>query len=99
MFSALLVALLACVPVAALAAADMHKVLRIASSDITSLDPQQGTDLYSTRVASAIFEALYEFEYLSTRSKVMPNTAAAMPVITNNGDMGDRAEEGDPVRG
>ena len=34
-------------------AADTHKVLRIASSDITSLDPQQGTDLYSTRVASA----------------------------------------------
>ena len=56
-------------------AADMHKVLRISSSDITSLDPQQGTDLYSTRVTSAIFEALYEFEYLSTGSKVVPNTA------------------------
>ena len=66
-------------------AADTHKVLRIASSDITSLDPQQGTDLYSTRVASAIFEALYEFEYLSTGSKVIPNTAEAMPVITDDG--------------
>ena len=66
-------------------AADMRKVLRIASSDITSLDPQQGTDLYSTRVASAIFEALYEFEYLSTGSKVIPATAEVMPVVTDDG--------------
>src|SRR5678815_2405961 len=67
------------------AAADMHKVLRVASNDITSLDPQQGTDLYSTRVTSAIFEALYQFEYLSTGSKVIPNTADAMPVIADGG--------------
>src|SRR5207249_12265063 len=65
--------------------AEMQKVLRIASSDITSLDPQQGTDLYSTRVTSAIFEALYEFEYLSTGSKVIPNTAESMPAITDDG--------------
>ena len=69
----------------ALAAADMHKVLRVASNDITSLDPQQGTDLYSTRVTSAIFEALYEFEYLSTGSHVIPNTAESMPVVTDDG--------------
>jgi ABC-type transport system substrate-binding protein len=69
----------------AYAAADMRKVLRISSNDITSLDPQQGTDLYSTRVTSAIFEALYEFEYLSTGSKVIPNTAESMPVITDGG--------------
>jgi len=79
-----LLALLACMSPQALAA-DMNKVLRIASSDITSLDPQQGTDLYSTRVASAIFEALYEFEYLSTGSKAVPNTAEAMPVVTDDG--------------
>jgi ABC-type transport system substrate-binding protein len=66
-------------------AASADKILRIASSDITSLDPQQGTDLYSTRVASAIFEALYEFEYLSTGSKVIPNTALAMPVVADDG--------------
>ncbi|HLX31103.1 MAG TPA: ABC transporter substrate-binding protein [Casimicrobiaceae bacterium] len=71
----------------AVAAADMHKVLRISSPDITSLDPQQGTDLYSTRVASAIFEAPYEFEYLSTGSKVIPNTAESMPSITDDGKM------------
>jgi ABC-type transport system substrate-binding protein len=75
--------LLACAGIADAAGTD--KVLRIASSDITSLDPQQGTDLYSTRVASAIFEALYEFEYLSTGSKVIPNTALAMPAVTDDG--------------
>jgi ABC-type transport system substrate-binding protein len=69
----------------AAAAADMGKVLRLSSNDITSLDPQQGTDLYSTRVTSAIFEALYQFEYLSTGSKVIPNTADGMPVITDGG--------------
>jgi len=66
-------------------AADMNKVLRLASNDITSLDPQQGTDLYSTRVTSAIFEALYEFEYLSAGSKVVPNTAEGLPVVTDDG--------------
>ena len=77
--------LLALLPGNADAAADMRKVLRISMSDITSLDPQQGTDLYSTRVTTSIFEAMYEFEYLSTGSKVVPNTAEAMPVITNDG--------------
>jgi ABC-type transport system substrate-binding protein len=71
--------------VATHAAADPRKVLRVSSSDITSLDPQQGTDLYSTRVASSIFEALYQFEYLSTGSKVIPNTAESMPVVSDDG--------------
>ena len=66
-------------------AADPNKVLRIASNDITSLDPQQGTDLLSTRVATQIFEALYEFDYLATPAKVIPCTAEALPVITDGG--------------
>ncbi len=66
-------------------AADPSKVLRIYSPDITSLDPQQGTDLYSTRVATAIFEALYEFDYLTEPAKAIPCTAAAMPAITDGG--------------
>ena len=77
--------LFALLPGAANAGADMKKVLRISMNDITSLDPQQGTDLYSTRVTTAIFEAMYEFEYLSTGSKVIPNTAEAMPAITDDG--------------
>jgi ABC-type transport system substrate-binding protein len=66
-------------------AADPAKVLRIASSDITSLDPQQGTDIYSTRVAGAIFEGLYQYDYLSEPAKIVPNTAAAMPEIADGG--------------
>jgi len=66
-------------------AADMRKILRISSSDITSLDPQQGTDLYSTRIASHIFEALYEFDYLATPAKVIPNTAESLPQISADG--------------
>ena len=77
------VALLACGVAAA--AADPDKVLRIASPDITSLDPQQPTDLYSTRVASHIFEALYQFDYFAVPAKVIPNTAEAMPTITDGG--------------
>jgi peptide/nickel transport system substrate-binding protein len=84
-FRSSILALLAFIFTTVAAAADMGKVLRISSNDITSLDPQQGTDLYSTRVTSAIFEALYEFEYLSTGSKVVPNTAEAMPVVTDDG--------------
>ncbi|MEO6928503.1 MAG: ABC transporter substrate-binding protein, partial [Casimicrobiaceae bacterium] len=69
----------------ALAAADPHKVLRLSYNDIASLDPQQGTDIYSTRIASQIFEALYEFEYLATPSRVIPNTAQALPSISADG--------------
>ena len=74
-----------CIAPSALAAADPEKVLRIDSIDIASLDPQQGTDLASTRVASAIFEALYQFDYLAEPAKVIPCTADALPVITDGG--------------
>jgi peptide/nickel transport system substrate-binding protein len=70
---------------ATVGAADMRKVLRITLNDITSLDPQQGTDLSSTRVASAIFEALYQFDYFAEPATVVPCTAEALPVITNGG--------------
>jgi len=69
----------------AAAAADPNKVLRIASNDITSLDPQQGTDLYSTRVTAAIFEGLYEFDYFAVPARVIPNDAEALPEITDGG--------------
>ena len=74
-----------CLPLTALGAADPTKVLRVSSYDIASLDPQQGTDLYSTRVASTIFEALYQFDYLAEPTKVIPNTAESPPVITDGG--------------
>jgi ABC-type transport system substrate-binding protein len=66
-------------------AADPGKVLRVSSSDITSLDPQQGTDLYSTRITSHIFEGLYQFDYLAVPAKAVPNTAEALPSISADG--------------
>jgi ABC-type transport system substrate-binding protein len=80
--AAILVALLAC---STAFAADPAKVLRVSTPDITSLDPQQGTDLSSTRVASQIFEGLYQFDYLAMPAKVVPNTAEALPAISNDG--------------
>src|SRR5271157_6052196 len=74
-----------CLPVMVHATADPNKVLRVSSYDIASLDPQQGTDLASTRVTSSIFEALYQFDYLAEPAKVIPDTAEAMPVITEGG--------------
>jgi ABC-type transport system substrate-binding protein len=66
-------------------AADPAKVLRIALPDITGLDPHQISDLYSARIANAIFEGLYQYDYLASPAKVVPNTAAAMPEITEGG--------------
>ncbi len=66
-------------------AADPNKVLRVSLPDVTSLDPQQGTDLYSTRVATHIFEGLYEFDYFANPAKVIPNTADALPQISPDG--------------
>jgi ABC-type transport system substrate-binding protein len=67
------------------AAAEEAKALRLALPDIAYLDPQQITDLYSTRVATAIFEGLYQFDYLASPARVVPNTAVAMPDISDNG--------------
>jgi ABC-type transport system substrate-binding protein len=82
---AAMIAAAVCLSAAVHAHADPAKVLHVASKDIASLDPQQETDLRSTRVASAIFEGLYQFDYLAEPSKVVPDTAEAMPVITGGG--------------
>ena len=66
-------------------AADPAKVLRIAFPDITALDPQQIQDLYSVRIVQALFEGLYEFAYLREPAPIVPNTAAGMPEIADDG--------------
>ena len=71
--------LLVCAVISPAQAADPAKVLRLALPDITGLDPHQITDLYSARVVNVIFEGLYEYDYLASPAKVVPNTAAAMP--------------------
>ena len=66
-------------------AADPAKVLRLASPDIETLDPQQYADDPSFQVLMAIFEPLYEWDYLASPPKLAPLTAAAQPEITDGG--------------
>ena len=66
-------------------AADPGKVLRLASPDIDMLDPQQYSDDPSFQVLMAIFEPLYEWDYLATPPKMTPLTAAADPEVTDGG--------------
>jgi len=63
-------------------AADPTKVLRIASDDIDTLDPIQLQDKYSNDIASVIFEALCEWDYLNRPPGPVPRTAAALPVVS-----------------
>ncbi len=66
-------------------AADPGKVLRVASPDIDTFDPQQFNDVPSYDVFTAIFEGMYEYDYLASPPKLYPNTAAALPAITDDG--------------
>ena len=66
-------------------AADPGKVLRLASPDIDTLDPQQFSDDPSFQVLMAIFEPLYEWDYLASPPKLTPLTAASLPEITDGG--------------
>ena len=67
-------------------AADMSKTLRTAIiAPETGFDPAATSDLYSDSIARAIFETLYSFDYLSRPYRRVPQTAAAMPEITDGG--------------
>lgn len=66
-------------------AADPAKVLRIASPDIDTLDPQQYSDDPSFQVLMAVFEPLYEWDYLASTPKLTPVTAAGPIEITDGG--------------
>jgi ABC-type transport system substrate-binding protein len=69
----------------AVGAADPAKVLRVASPDIETLDPHQYNDSPSFDVITAIFEGLYEWDYLASPAKLAPVGAAALPEITDGG--------------
>ena len=66
-------------------AADPAKVLRVASFDIESLDPQQYSEDPSFQVIEAIFEPLFEWDYLSSSPKLTPLTAAGPAEVTEGG--------------
>ncbi|MEO7851892.1 MAG: ABC transporter substrate-binding protein [Rubrivivax sp.] len=50
----------------------------------TNFDPAQITDLYSRTVVSGIFDAPLEFEFLARPVRLRPNTAAAMPEVSED---------------
>jgi len=66
-------------------AADPNKILRVASPDIDTLDPQQYSDSPSYDVLDAIFEPLYEWDYLRSPPRLSPVTAAGPLEITDGG--------------
>jgi ABC-type transport system substrate-binding protein len=66
-------------------AADPNKVLHVALPDIDTLDPQQATNIPAQRVILAIFEGLYNWDYLHTPAGLMPVTASGPPQISDGG--------------
>ena len=66
--------------------ADPAKTLRVMFPVAeTGFDPQVSGDFYSNTVIGAIFETLYQFDYLARPQRVVPRTAAAMPEISADG--------------
>jgi len=66
-------------------AADPAKRLRLAINDIDSLDPQQWQSASANDVGYAIFEALYDWDYLASVADLAPRTAASLPEISADG--------------
>jgi ABC-type transport system substrate-binding protein len=86
-FRVVLAAGVALAPGWSIGAADPNKILRVASPDIDTLDPQQYNDNPSFEVLVAIFEPAYEWDYLASPPKLSPLTAAG-PI--EYGDEGKR---------
>ncbi|MBK7469442.1 MAG: hypothetical protein IPI73_01250 [Betaproteobacteria bacterium] len=81
-----LAALLALAGAHAGIAADMNKVLRVGFPvDVTGFDPQALNDLYSNYVNRVIFEPLLAYDYLARPYKLVPNTAEALPEVSDGG--------------
>src|SRR5207249_1577421 len=67
-------------------AADSHKVLRyVFSAAETGFDPAGAQDLYSGTIEQAIFETLLTYDYLARPAKLVPQTAEAMPQVSDDG--------------
>ena len=68
------------------ASADAPRVLRYAFPIAeTGFDPAQISDLYSRTVAAAIFDAPLSYAYLARPAQAVPNTAVALPEISDDG--------------
>ena len=77
---------LAALAAMAFAQSSATKTLRVAFAVAeTGFDPQAAGDFYSNSVNRAIFDPLYRYDYLARPYKLVPNTAAGMPEIADNG--------------
>ena len=66
--------------------ADMSKTLRVAFPVAeTGFDPQVTSDIYSSAIIGAIVEPLYVYDYFVRPVRMVPNTAAALPEVTDEG--------------
>src|SRR5438876_8102970 len=67
-------------------AADPDKVIRhVFPAAETGFDPAGAQDLYSGTIEQAIFETLLTYDYLARPAKLVPQTAEAMPQVSDNG--------------
>ena len=67
-------------------AADPSKILRITfQAAETGFDPVKVSDYYSGTVIEAIFDPLLTYDYLARPAKLVPNTASALPQISDKG--------------
>ena len=67
-------------------AADPSKILRITfQAAETGFDPVKVSDYYSGTVIEAVFDPLLTYDYLARPAKLVPNTAAALPQISDRG--------------
>lgn len=72
--------------VAAAAAVDLSKTLRVAYPIAeTGFDPQAAGDAYSNYINRVIFDSLFHYDYLARPFKIVPNTAVALPEISADG--------------
>ena len=79
-------AALALVASVALAQPDPSKVLHASFPTAeTGFDPQAVGDIYSASVCRVIFDSLYRYDHLARPHKLVPNTAVALPEISQDG--------------
>ncbi len=85
--SALALAIAAALATLTVAAqSDPNKVLHVSFPVAeTGFDPQAASDIYSIYVIRSIFDAPYTYDYLARPFKLVPSTAAALPVISQDG--------------
>ena len=82
---AVLLALAACVPIPAAAAAP-DKVLRVAFSIAeTSFDPAFASDAASDDIIENIFDAMLDYDYLARPVMLVPRALESMPTIEDGG--------------